>query len=172
MRAGDRQPAAHGTSSTDRQPGAAGLVLIAIFKLAKALALITAGVGALRLLDPRFAARVEGWLTRVQLAPGRRIVAFLAGANERKIEELGIVLFAYALVFLIEGGGLLMRKRWAEWFTIIVTASLLPFEIYELAKGVSAAKIIAIVINVAVVVYLVMRVVNRDSEYGARRTDA
>lgn len=137
------------------------LLLIAIFKLAKAIALIAAGVGVFRLLNPAVAQRVESWLAQIQLAPGRRILAFLDGANAEKIEGLGLLAFGYALLFLIEGTGLLLRKRWAEWFTIIVTGSLLPFEIYELAKGASAAKIAAIVINAAVVVYLVIRVRKR-----------
>jgi uncharacterized membrane protein (DUF2068 family) len=144
-----------------RQPRARGLLLIAIFKLAKAITLIAAGIGALRLLNPTVAKRVEDWLTQVQLAPGRRIVALLARANEHQIEALGALAFGYALVFLVEGTGLFLRKRWAEWFTIVVTGSLLPFEIYELAKGFSVAKVATIAVNIAVVIYLVMRVRKR-----------
>lgn len=138
-----------------------GVLLIAIFKLAKAIALIAAGVGAFRLLNPGVELRVERWIAHVQLAPARRAVAFLSGASDGKIEALGGLAFGYALLFLIEGTGLLMRKRWAEWFTIIVTGSLLPFEIYELFKGATAAKIAAVVINIAVVIYLVISVRKR-----------
>lgn len=148
-------------SAARRQPPARVLLLIAIFKLAKAITLIAAGIGALRLLNPAVAAHVEGWLTQVQLAPGRRILALLARANEHQIKALGALAFGYALVFLIEGTGLLLRKRWAEWFTIVVTGSLLPFEFYELAKGFSLAKAAAIAINIAVVIYLVIRLRKR-----------
>lgn len=165
MKAGP-QPAAGSRRKSNqraagRQPRARGLLLIAIFKLVKAITLIAAGVGALRLLNPAIASRVESWLTHVQLEPGRRIVALLAHANEHQIKALGALAFGYALVFLIEGTGLLMRKRWAEFFTIVVTGSLLPFEIYELAKGFSAAKVVTIAINIAVVIYLVLRVRKR-----------
>lgn len=137
------------------------ILLIAIFKLVKAITLIAAGIGAFRLLDPDFAARVEAWLAQVQLAPGRRVIAFLSGANDQKIEALGGLAFAYATLFLVEGTGLFMRKRWGEWMTIIITGSLLPFEIYELFKGVSAAKIATVIVNAAVVIYLVIRVQKR-----------
>ena len=137
------------------------ILLIAIFKLVKAITLIAAGIGAFRLLDPDFAARVEAWLAQVQLAPGRRVIAFLSGANDQKIEALGGLAFAYATLFLVEGTGLFMRKRWGEWMTIIITGSLLPFEIYELFKGVSAAKIATVIVNAAVVIYLVIRVRKR-----------
>jgi uncharacterized membrane protein (DUF2068 family) len=67
---------------------------------------------------------------------------------------LGAVFLAYAAVEGIEAVGLWLTKRWAEYLTFIVTASLLPFEIYELTNKLSALKVVAFVINVAVVVYL------------------
>jgi len=60
---------------------------------------------------------------------------------------------------LTEGTGLALRKRWAEYFTILVTASFLPLEIYELAHRVTAIKIVVMAINVAILAYLVGRVV-------------
>jgi uncharacterized membrane protein (DUF2068 family) len=65
-------------------------------------------------------------------------------------------------LLLTEGVGLFLRKRWAEYLTIFVTASLIPIEIYELGKKFSATKIIVLAINVAVVIYLVVRVVRGD----------
>jgi uncharacterized membrane protein (DUF2068 family) len=47
-----------------------------------------------------------------------------------------------------------MMQRWAEYLTLIVTASFLPLEIYELSVHVSVLKIVAFVVNIAVVVYL------------------
>lgn len=45
--------------------------------------------------------------------------------------------------------------------TVIVTASLIPFEIYELAQGVTVARATTLVVNVAVVVYLIVRLWQR-----------
>jgi uncharacterized membrane protein (DUF2068 family) len=64
--------------------------------------------------------------------------------------------FIYSAVFFTEGIGLALRKRWAEYFTIITTSSLLPLEVYELAKHASIGKGFALVINLAVVFYLVL----------------
>jgi len=69
---------------------------------------------------------------------------------------LGAVFLAYASVELIEAVGLWYQRRWAEYLTFIVTASLLPFEIYELVNKLSPFKIVAFVVNVAVVVYLLV----------------
>jgi uncharacterized membrane protein (DUF2068 family) len=67
---------------------------------------------------------------------------------------VGGVLLAYAAVEGIEAVGLWRQRRWAEYLTFVVTASLLPIEVYELSDRVSVSKVLAFVINVAVVVYL------------------
>jgi uncharacterized membrane protein (DUF2068 family) len=70
------------------------------------------------------------------------------------LHELGAVLLIYAAVEGIEAVGLWYERRWAEYLTFLVTASLLPFEIYEIVTRTTALKVIAFVINVAVVIYL------------------
>jgi uncharacterized membrane protein (DUF2068 family) len=70
--------------------------------------------------------------------------------------KLGFVLLAYAALEATEMVGLWLAKRWAEYLTFIATTALVPYEVYELAKGVSAFKLITFIINVAVVVYLLL----------------
>ncbi len=71
------------------------------------------------------------------------------------LHRLGAVLLCYAVVEGIEAVGLWYLRRWAEYLTFVVTASLLPFEIYEIVHRASPLKIAAFIINVAVVVYLI-----------------
>jgi uncharacterized membrane protein (DUF2068 family) len=67
---------------------------------------------------------------------------------------VGGVLLVYGAVEGIEALGLWYQRRWAEYLTFLVTASLLPLEIYELATRATVFKAIAFVVNVAVVAYL------------------
>jgi uncharacterized membrane protein (DUF2068 family) len=67
---------------------------------------------------------------------------------------VGGVLLLYGLVEGIEGVGLWFQRRWAEYLTFVVTTSLLPLEIYEIANRATVFKAIALVINLAVVAYL------------------
>jgi uncharacterized membrane protein (DUF2068 family) len=67
---------------------------------------------------------------------------------------VGLVFAAYAIVEGIEAFGLWYQRRWAEYLTLIVTTSLLPLEIYELAHKLSPFKVLTFVINLAVVAYL------------------
>lgn len=136
-----------------------GLRVIAAFKLLKALGLIAVGVGALRLLHKDVAAIAEHWINMFRVDPHNQFIDLLleklAILDDRRLKELSIGTFVYAAVFLVEGVGLALRKRWAEYFTIITTSSLLPIEIYELARRVSIGRSIALLINVAVVAYLI-----------------
>ena len=75
--------------------------------------------------------------------------------HTKELKELSALGAAYAALFLTEGTGLLFRKRWAEWLTIIATSSLMPLELYELARKFTAVRLVALLINAAVVLYLI-----------------
>jgi uncharacterized membrane protein (DUF2068 family) len=63
---------------------------------------------------------------------------------------------------LTEGTGLALRKRWAEYFTIIATSSFVPLEVYELVKNFTITKVVVIAVNVAIIVYLVVVLKQRE----------
>jgi uncharacterized membrane protein (DUF2068 family) len=77
------------------------------------------------------------------------------------------VSFVYAGLFLTEGLGLWFLKRWAEWFTVIITSSLVPVEVYEIHRHPSAVKVVVLAINVAVVGYLLYRIA-KEGRAGSR----
>jgi len=142
--------------------------VIALFKLLKAALLIAVGMSALHLLHKDVASVAEHWVRVLGLDPGNRYVdkalAKVADLTPQKIRNFGIVSFIYAGLFLTEGIGLWMVKRWAEWFSVIITTSLVPFEIYEIHRHPSAIKGLVLVINIAVVLYLLYRIRNERPE--------
>lgn len=144
---------------TGKKAHGRGLRIIAAFKLLKALALIAVGVGALKLLHKDVAAIAEHWIYVFQVDPHNHFIDLLltklSNVDDRRLKELSIGTFIYAGIFLLEGVGLALQKRWAEYFTIITTSSLLPIEVYELARRVSFGRFLALAINLAVVAYLI-----------------
>jgi uncharacterized membrane protein (DUF2068 family) len=66
----------------------------------------------------------------------------------------GLVLVGYAVLEATEAVGLWLARRWAEYLTLVATAVLLIPESYELTRRVVPLKVIALVVNLAVVVYL------------------
>jgi uncharacterized membrane protein (DUF2068 family) len=146
-----------GTKSHSR-----GLLLIAAFKLFKGFALLAVAIGALHLLHRDVASVADQWVNAFRVDPHNRYIHWLltrlSNVDDRKLRELSVGTFIYAAVFLTEGTGLAFRKRWAEYFTTITTASFLPLEIYELVHHATIAKSVALVLNIAVLVYLVWEI--------------
>src|SRR5438132_5655736 len=137
-----------------------GLRLIAAFKFLKGLALLALGIGALKLLNKDVEAIVVHWINVFQVDPHSHYLQLLLAKvsilDDRRLKELSVGTFIYSAVFLTEGVGLALRQRWAEYLTIVTTASLLPLEVYELAKHFGIGKGVALVINLAVVAYLIL----------------
>ena len=136
-----------------------GLLLIAAFKLLKGLSLLAMGIGALKLLHKDVATEVANWINFFRVDPERifihKLLEKLSVVDDHKLKEFSIGTFLYSGLLLTEGIGLAFRKRWAEYFTIIMTASLIPLELYSLYHHLTGAKVIVLLINIAVVVYLV-----------------
>jgi uncharacterized membrane protein (DUF2068 family) len=76
--------------------------------------------------------------------------------SPHRLVQLGFAVTAYGALEACEMVGLWLNKRWAEYLTFVATTLLVPFEVYELTLGVSAFKVVTIVINVAIVVYLLL----------------
>ena len=136
--------------------------LIALFKLVKAVLLIVVGMSALHLLHQDVASVAEHWVKLLGLDPGNRYIdralQKMGNLTPSKIKTFGVGSFIYAALFLTEGIGLWLVKRWAEWFSVIITSSLVPVEVYETYRHPSAIKCLVLVLNIAVVAYLVYRI--------------
>jgi uncharacterized membrane protein (DUF2068 family) len=144
------------------------LRLIAVFKLVKALTLIAVGIGALHLTHANNAADTIARLAeRVGFNPGARYLdhalARIANLPPKDFRDLGIGSFVYAALFLTEGIGLWLAKHWAEWFTAVITGSLVPLEIFEIHHHPTTTKVIVLVLNIAIVAYLVVRIRREQS---------
>jgi uncharacterized membrane protein (DUF2068 family) len=137
------------------------VVLIGILKLLKSAALLALGVGAIMTLPQQLASGAERVVNWLGLYLGRGLVerelGKLATVSPSVARWMGLLALGYAAVFLIEGAGLLSRKRWAEWMTVLVTTSFIPLEIYEMIRRFGVGKVTTLVLNVAIVAYLARR---------------
>ena len=141
--------------------------LIGLFKLLKAILLIAVGIGAFKMIHSDLTDLALRIVTRLGLDPGGRHVGRLlletANLTPDKIRDVGVGSFVYAALFLTEGIGLSMAKRWAEWFSVIITSSLVPFEVYEIYRHPTVLKFFALLVNVAFVAYLIYRIRTDDA---------
>jgi uncharacterized membrane protein (DUF2068 family) len=128
----------------------------------KAATLIAIGIGVFKLIHADAGTVLEHWAAVLSFDPDSRFINHaiqrVTDLSPLRFRELGIGSFIYAGLFLTEGIGLWLLKRWAEWFTVIITSSLVPIEIYEIFHRPSAVKVLVLLINIAVVVYLVYHI--------------
>ncbi len=113
----------------------------------------------------------KGWLAewseyaqdQLNLAAGHGIIVQLLLrvlvliGNFSHVDVLAIGAIAYALLEGTEGVGLAMRRRWAEYLTVIATGILIPYELFEVIRHVTLFKVGALLLNLAVVGYLAYR---------------
>jgi uncharacterized membrane protein (DUF2068 family) len=70
--------------------------------------------------------------------------------------DIGFLLVAYATLEAVEMVGLWMGKRWAEYLTFLATTAFVPLELYELVTAFGSLKLLTLIVNVAVVIYLLL----------------
>jgi uncharacterized membrane protein (DUF2068 family) len=144
----------HPSGSRDR-----GLLLIGLFKLAKAIFFFCIGVGAIHLLHKDLEDEVMRLAVRLKFDPESRFVALLLDKvdliDAHRLRQISVATFGYSALALTEGIGLLMEKVWAEYLTLVLTISFLPWELYELARRPDWFRLSLLLINLAVLWYLI-----------------
>lgn len=150
---------------TKTTKGRGTLELIGAFKLVKGLILILAALQLLRHVHDDLELSAYALAMRLHLDPDGRLVEpilrRLLDVDPRLLTRISLGALGYAGLLWTEGIGLIRGEHWAEYLTIVATACLVPFELYELSRHVTATRAIAFVVNVAIVAYLVM-VLRRD----------
>ena len=143
---------------------------IALYKMLKVLLLLAIAYGEVRLSDASLIAKLVTWASARPFGLEHKVVTQLlewfSGLSASRVHALRMVTLAYAAIFAVEGVGLWMQKRWAEWLTVIITASLIPLEIWELLDRPNTGKALVLIANSAIVAYLVWHVRSRGKSPG------
>ena len=128
----------------------------------KAALLIALGIGAIKLLHRDLAETLNDCIDLLRVDPDNRIIHWilnkLLAISPNQLKAASVGTFIYAAVLLTEGIGLLLRKRWAEYLTIVATSGLIPVELYEIARHVTVSRIGVLAVNLAIVAYLIWEV--------------
>lgn len=134
------------------------LILIGIGKLLKAIFFVAMGFGVINLLHKDLADSLMQLAHALRIDPENHAVNVLLMKADlitpHQLKLISLALFLYAVVDVIEGAGLIMQKAWAEYLTLILTASFLPWEFFEVLRHATTLRVVLTLVNVAVVVYL------------------
>ena len=141
------------------------LILIGAGKLLKAVFFVALGFGALRLVHRDLVSLVTHWIVDLRFDPESRFINFIlekiADVTPHRLRQISVLIFCDAGIDLLEGYGLIRGKSWAEYLTLIVTASLLPWEFFEILRKPSWPKAVLTLLNMIVVLYLAQNLQRR-----------
>jgi len=141
------------------------LLLIALYKFLYALFFVAIGLGAHRLLHKDIADQIELLARHLHFNPESRLINFVLEKasllNDPVLRRIGFFAFAYAGLTLAEGIGLYLEQAWGEFLTLAITASFLPWEIFEVFRRVNWLHVGLLVINAMVFLYLLKLVLDR-----------
>jgi uncharacterized membrane protein (DUF2068 family) len=134
------------------------LIIIGSFKILEGLLFVLLGLGVVRLLHRDIGDVLLRAAMALRLDPESHFVNILLDKVElltpHKMRLISEGIFLKAGLDFVEGIGLAMENTWAEWLTIGLTASFLPWEIFELARHFTWVKVGITLVNVLVLIYL------------------
>jgi uncharacterized membrane protein (DUF2068 family) len=137
----------------------AGLYTIIAIKLGKGLLLIALSLGLYSLLGDDLKAEFEQFLRWISIDPEQKFFFDLGRKIQRitpdNIRWVAWGTLLYGALLIVEGTGMAFRTFWAGWLAIGETAFFIPIEVYELMQGFSPTLLVILMINVAIVWYLV-----------------
>jgi uncharacterized membrane protein (DUF2068 family) len=136
-----------------------GLMAIGLFKLGKAILFFFLGMGAIHLLHKDLGDEVMRIATALKFDPESKLITLLLDKvdliDAHRLKQISFATFGYSLLALTEGIGLMLEKVWAEYLTLSLTISFLPWELFELTRHANWFRLSLLLINLAVLAYLV-----------------
>jgi uncharacterized membrane protein (DUF2068 family) len=160
-----------GSSTTEIKPRTKHnkwIVLIASYKTLQAILFALIGLGARHMLHKDVGDELAALADHLRFNPESRLVNIILDRasllNDPILRRIGILAFAYSAVSYVEGIGLYFEKVWAEYLTLIITASFLPLEIIEIFKRQTWFRFSLLAVNLLVFIYLLQLLAIRDRE--------
>lgn len=148
-----------------------GLLAIGLFKLGKAILFFALGLGAIHLLHKDLGDEILRLAKELKFDPESKIVTLILEKvdliDDHRLKLISLGTFAYSALALTEGIGLMLEKVWAEYLTLVLTISFLPWELYELARHPNWYRLSLLLINLAVLWYLLWLLRRKKSETSA-----
>ncbi len=136
------------------------LRIVALMEAVKGVIVFGAGFGLLSLLHRDVRHLAESLVTRLHIDPERHFAGVFLNAaakvTDARLWGFAGLALAYSAIRFAEGYGLWFNRRWAAWLGAVSGAIYVPIEVYELWHKPGALKVATLVLNVAVVAYLVL----------------
>jgi len=145
--------------SVSARSGFLGFKVIGTYKLISGFVALALGIWSLYFLDHDPERGLERVVLQLGLDPQNHVIhsviSAVTGVDRKRLRAIEAGTFFYALLHAIEGIGLIRGRDWAGYLVVIATSSLIPFEIFHIARKMSLLRISLLVLNLSIVIYLI-----------------
>ncbi|MGA8274253.1 MAG: DUF2127 domain-containing protein [Candidatus Sulfotelmatobacter sp.] len=147
-----------GTKSGLRPAQRRILRLVATFEFTKGVLGLVIGLSAILLVHKDAWVIAESLLARLHISTDRRsaqlFLDFADDITDARLWAAARLAFAYCVLRFAEAYGLWRERRWAEWFAFGSGTLLIPLEVRELMRGITALRSAVFVGNLVIVFYM------------------
>ena len=149
-----------------------GFKVIGALKLLSGLIALAMGLGTVRFLAHDPGPKLERVVTHLGLDPQNQaihaLISKLTGIDRTHLRTIEAGTFFYAILHLIEGIGLLLEQTWAGYLVVVATSTLIPFEVYEIARKPTPLRFALFLLNIGIVVYLIVTIRKEHNDRAKR----
>jgi len=165
-----------GKQAFSQEKNLGGVRAVAMLEAGKGLLALVAGSGLMLFWNDNLQAISKSLLRHLHLNPGRTqehvIWLALTSTAQNHLHLIAIGVLCYALVRLIEAGGLWNDRRWAEWLGALSGAIYVPLEVRELILRPGLISLTLLSLNILIVVYLSLRLAKKRRRRGSHPKQA
>jgi len=134
---------------------------IAAERAVRAVVLIAVGIVLVTHPHANWATEIAHTAERMGLDPKgnwiKTVIEKVKKIHAQQDVVFGVAALVYGVLEAAEAYGLWTRRVWGEWLTVVATSLLFIPELWELTKSATFLKVGALLVNAAVVAYLVWR---------------
>jgi uncharacterized membrane protein (DUF2068 family) len=154
------------TQRKKRRKSPRGLRMIAAVKLFKGVMLLGIGLGLFGLVNRDVAELAQKLTDRLNIDPENHYVRLfmenVVNIQPDTLRHFGLWSLFYSVILLTEGTGLWLNLRWAKYMVIVSTGAFVPEEIYWCAHKFGWFKLGVLVLNIAILIYIIHLVLQRE----------
>ena len=134
------------------------LRVVASFEFTKGIFVLLIGLSAVLLVHKDAWVIAESLLALLHISTDRHsaqlFLDFSDNLTDSRLWAAAELAFGYSALRFAEAYGLWDQRTWAEWIAFLSGALLLPLEIRELLRGVTALRSVIFVANLVIVLYM------------------
>jgi uncharacterized membrane protein (DUF2068 family) len=149
-----------------------GVRTVATIELTKGLVVVLAGLGLLSMRHRNIWGVAESFLEFFHVNPYHHYVGvfidLVSRISDVRLWKIALVASIYAILRFVEAFGLWYALPWAEWMAAITGGIYIPFEAADLIRRVTWLRLLVLVINSAIVLYMLYLRLDAEEKRAAR----